>query len=103
MDQAIISRSAGAPYGVHQECARALNRSNPYRRFADTSDGCCRHSPLRVLLERHGDLNHRCLSQTYPLRGFFFHYLHDTYGKEAVFRLAYAEDEMTGSVAIFRV
>lgn len=51
--------------------------------------------PLRVLLERHRDLNPRCLTQAYALRGAFFQYLHDTYGKEAVFRLAYAEDEMT--------
>jgi hypothetical protein len=56
--------------------------------------------PLRVLLERHRDLNHRCLTQAYSLRGAFFQYLHDTYGKAAVFRLAYAEEEMTPALFV---
>jgi hypothetical protein len=51
--------------------------------------------PLRLLVERHGWLNLRCLLQAYSLRGSFFRYLSDTFGQEAVLRLAYSEDEMT--------
>jgi hypothetical protein len=30
--------------------------------------------------------------------GGFFHYLHDNFGKDAVFKLAYAEEEMTAAL-----
>jgi len=51
--------------------------------------------PLRTLMERHGELNLHCLPQSYSLRGSFFHYLHDTFGKDALLQLAYSEEELT--------
>ena len=51
--------------------------------------------PLQTLLERHGWLNLHCLLQAYALRGSFFRYLSETFGQEAVLRLAYSDDEMT--------
>jgi hypothetical protein len=51
--------------------------------------------PLRTLLEHHGRLNRLCLPQSYSLRGSFFHYLHDTFGKDALLQLAYSEEELT--------
>ncbi len=46
-------------------------------------------------MERHGRLNLHCLPQSYSLRGSFFHYLHDTFGKDALLQLAYSEEELT--------
>jgi hypothetical protein len=51
--------------------------------------------PLRTLLERHGWLNRLCLPQSYSLRGSFLHYLHATFGKDALLQLAYSEEELT--------
>jgi hypothetical protein len=51
--------------------------------------------PLRTLVEQHGRLNWLCLPQAYSLRGSFFHYLHDTFGKDALLQLAYSEEELT--------
>jgi hypothetical protein len=54
--------------------------------------------PLQVLMARHAWLNLRCLTQAYTLRGSFFHYLSDTFGQEAVFRLVYTEEPVTPAV-----
>jgi hypothetical protein len=51
--------------------------------------------PLQTLLERHGWLNLHCLLQAYALRGSFFLYLRETFGQEAVLRLAYTEEPVT--------
>jgi hypothetical protein len=51
--------------------------------------------PLQTLLERHGWLNRHCLLQAYALRGSFFLYLRETFGQEAVLRLAYTEEPVT--------
>jgi hypothetical protein len=51
--------------------------------------------PLQTLLQRHGWLNLHCLIQAYALRGSFFLYLNETFGQEAVLRLAYTEERVT--------
>jgi hypothetical protein len=51
--------------------------------------------PLQTLLQRHGWLNLHCLLQAYALRGSFFLYLSETFGQEAVLRLAYTEEPVT--------
>ncbi len=45
--------------------------------------------PLQTLMQRHRQLNLPCKAQSYSLRTSFFHYLHQTYGKASVMRLAY--------------
>ena len=51
--------------------------------------------PLSVLQRQHRSINLKCKWQTYPLRASFFRYLHDTFGKAALFDLAYGDRPFT--------
>lgn len=46
---------------------------------------------LKVLRDRHQSLNQPCKAQSYTLRSSFFHYLGDTYGDDALLRMANRE------------
>lgn len=51
--------------------------------------------PLQALRERHDELNSPCEWQAYPQRASWFRYIDETFGRDAVLSIAYAEVETT--------